>query len=692
MARRFHQVAAAIVWWGAATAALAQAPPPVPPIADVNRTQSYTISSSTPQIQVGFPVFGDCTDLQVTIGGVVTPYLPGIGSWNCASASGSKLSNLPLPIIDMVVNFTPPLTSGTLTIAGAWHSRNLTVPTAPGINRREFEQALSGLTAGQRELYAKIGALYAVGNVPTIADQAAHTFYRGPATGVGQGFPFFGPLNPLDFPPSVPLGNCPLATQLGFVGDGVTDNATSYAAFATSGGTCLQFPAGVFYSSAPYSETFPASTTVTIAGAGQDVTELTFAASVDGLDITFTGGDFVSGSSLQLSGLSITTQGTPGGNAVLINGASGSLASLPKTTAIHDVTFRGHNHSEYWNVDLNLQSIEAVMVHNATFYGPNGVFNQGTGILFNGTMLAQSLILDVSKSNFTFLNYGVHGTGTYQGITVATSTMEGVATGVACGDGSAQESQCIVTGNSIEAAVNNIYANRPGGLIATGNLLIGGVRASSLSTNYAVELSSAAGSVVNGNVVFMTNAGSGQFPSCIDLSAGDGSPGSSFVGNVFTGCTTTEKYSASLSMNVASIGNAINGTPSYVNLPAFGSGNVLLDAGAGDGIWNARFDAELFRVTGAAPSISSCGGGTPGRSATSTSQFGTFTTGTGAPTSCTLTFANPQWAVAAACVAQSTAGPPIATGTVTVGFPSTVLWSFSAGATSTTFNYVCNGN
>lgn len=134
--------------------AFAQAPAPIPPNADTNRIQSYSITSSTAQIAVGFPVYGDCTDLLVTIAGVNQGLASAL--WNCASASGVALSLKPLPITDMVVNFTPPLTTGTLSITGAWHPRNLTVPTAPGINRREYQQTVGALIAAQRELYYSV--------------------------------------------------------------------------------------------------------------------------------------------------------------------------------------------------------------------------------------------------------------------------------------------------------------------------------------------------------------------------------------------------------------------------------------------------------------------------------------------------------------------------------------------------------
>jgi hypothetical protein len=167
--------------------AFGQAPPPIPPLPDVNRTVTYNISGSTAQAAVPFSVFGDCSDIQVQIAGVNQP-LP-TSLWNCASQSGFALNTLPLPITDMVVNLTPALTSGSLTISGAWHARNLTVPTSPGINRREYEQAISTLIAGQRETF---GDLQGLGFVPISAQLAAPscigcvTPYTGAFTTLGS--------------------------------------------------------------------------------------------------------------------------------------------------------------------------------------------------------------------------------------------------------------------------------------------------------------------------------------------------------------------------------------------------------------------------------------------------------------------------------------------------------------------------
>ena len=158
--------ALAAALFAAPIVAYAAPPPPVPPILDQDRYQSYALNSPTDSVQLDFPVFGDCTDIVVQLNGAPLTLNT---QWTCASASGgSDLSILPLPITDMVVTFTPPLTTGFLEVYGAWHPRDLVQPTAPGINRREFNRTVSTLIAAQRELYrfTQVGLPLVLGTTP----------------------------------------------------------------------------------------------------------------------------------------------------------------------------------------------------------------------------------------------------------------------------------------------------------------------------------------------------------------------------------------------------------------------------------------------------------------------------------------------------------------------------------------------
>jgi hypothetical protein len=121
----------------------------VPPVPDADRYASFTLSSPTTVVGVPFAVYGDCSDIQVLSNGVA---LALNSQWTCASASGVALNLQSLPITDMQVTLSPSLSSGTLEIIGAWHPRNTTIPTAPGITRQEYEQEVNTLTSSLREV------------------------------------------------------------------------------------------------------------------------------------------------------------------------------------------------------------------------------------------------------------------------------------------------------------------------------------------------------------------------------------------------------------------------------------------------------------------------------------------------------------------------------------------------------------
>ncbi len=126
--------------------------PDIPPILDVDRYILTNATSDITSIDVTFPVFGDGSDIQVRVAGLVLDP----AKWTFTSRSGIPLNLLPLPISDGTITFDPILAASvgaplTIEILGAWHPRRTIQPTAPGITRREFNQALSTVIAGMRE-------------------------------------------------------------------------------------------------------------------------------------------------------------------------------------------------------------------------------------------------------------------------------------------------------------------------------------------------------------------------------------------------------------------------------------------------------------------------------------------------------------------------------------------------------------
>ena len=103
--------------------------PPVTPIADVDRTQSYTLTASTPYVDLAYPLFGDASDLKVYLDDAE------ITAWSLVSISGGDVSTLPRPLTDGRILFTTPITSGDLEIVYRWRPRQTNLSEASGIKR-----------------------------------------------------------------------------------------------------------------------------------------------------------------------------------------------------------------------------------------------------------------------------------------------------------------------------------------------------------------------------------------------------------------------------------------------------------------------------------------------------------------------------------------------------------------------------
>jgi hypothetical protein len=151
-------------------------PPPVPPVADAPRTQTYAVVSTTSAIDVAFPVYGDGSDLEIFHNSVLMD--PSL--WTLVSKSGTSIATITQPIPDGQIQFSPSLTAGSVIINGKWRPRRVSQPTAPGIARREFNQAFSNIISSQREQHDfVISALRAVPGetppapLPSISDRKA---------------------------------------------------------------------------------------------------------------------------------------------------------------------------------------------------------------------------------------------------------------------------------------------------------------------------------------------------------------------------------------------------------------------------------------------------------------------------------------------------------------------------------------
>lgn len=127
--------------------------PPVPPVADADRYAVYTINGvSTTYLDVTFPVYGDSTDLRVIVDGNELART----DWSLTSASGNPLDSLSQPITDGRVMFSPATVGTVVEIIGERHPRQLAMPTASGIARREFNEVIGSIVSSLRENWRKV--------------------------------------------------------------------------------------------------------------------------------------------------------------------------------------------------------------------------------------------------------------------------------------------------------------------------------------------------------------------------------------------------------------------------------------------------------------------------------------------------------------------------------------------------------
>ena len=91
------------------------------------------------------------------------------------------------------------------------------------------------------------------------------------------------------------------------------------------------------------------------------------------------------------------------------------------------------------------------------------------------------------------------------------------------------------------------------------------------------------------------------------------------------------------------------------------------------------------------PAISSCGGSPPAASAGSNNNQGQFTTGTGAPTACTVTFAVGFPSTASCTISPANAAAGLGGAYISSQSNSAFTVTMTTGETSAKFNYTCGG-
>jgi hypothetical protein len=120
----------------------------IPNVPDAARDVTYNIVSPTTNFSIPFAIYGDCTDLTVTVNNVTQ----NPSAYSCITTSGPSFATAPRPVTNAQVQFAVAVPSGAVRVTGAWHPR-FTMGSASGITRNEFNRTLGTILTRERETY-----------------------------------------------------------------------------------------------------------------------------------------------------------------------------------------------------------------------------------------------------------------------------------------------------------------------------------------------------------------------------------------------------------------------------------------------------------------------------------------------------------------------------------------------------------
>jgi hypothetical protein len=290
-------------------------------------------------------------------------------------------------------------------------------------------------------------------------------------------------------------------TDFGGIGDGVTDNAAAFAkAFAALTGTggVIYFPPGKYVFKSQVSYNLPAGIfSVSIVGAGQDATILTWPGGSGGMSFNYAG----ISSSVHVRDLSLTTGTTNGGNALTLQNAVPN--ANPALTAISDicrVTIRGddgYSATNYWSAGINVVNVSNIQYDNLTIVGAAAPNGNGINLVGLPASSTYSVVHNITKSTFLNLaNCIVYGSFV-QGVTIDQSNFvsnAGTSNGIAV-----PGSQ---TGTLAQLSITNCQFNLPS------NSIVFGTTVNEVTIENNLFISRANSNALNlGNVSFFTIVG-----------------------------------------------------------------------------------------------------------------------------------------------------------------------------------------
>ncbi|MBB5509554.1 hypothetical protein [Paraburkholderia atlantica] len=279
--------------------------------------------------------------------------------------------------------------------------------------------------------------------------------------------------------------------------NGVTDNTAAWRAAVSASDqnqVCVYFPPGHYNFSGPMAYTFPTTgaSSLTVIGAGQDVTHLEFsAANSPGIAVGFTSAF----NSIHIRDLTVAAKVAQGSQGILLTNSEVTNPN-PANTApsdITNVTVRGADGyivANGWQTDAYLYTVSNVNFINDNFLGPYS----STGVQLVGTATNIGVVYNFIGDTFNGTNYGLNYGQYIQGVTVVSSNFNGNQNSIFAPPGGDGLDQLAVLSSQFNAAQNAILLQSPiEATMIEGNFFL-------INNNtVGINLQNYAGAVISGN-------------------------------------------------------------------------------------------------------------------------------------------------------------------------------------------------
>jgi hypothetical protein len=250
---------------------------------------------------------------------------------------------------------------------------------------------------------------------------------------------------------------CPSILDFGGNNGGVVDNSsalTSAIGASPSGKACVYLPAGIYAFASAYTYTIPAGGSLTLLGAGPDVTYLSWAGN-GGTTLNVTG----SSASVHIRDMTFLAGTTLTGDAITLNQTTATLSN-PANTAPSDITnvtcrgIDGYLQSFYWSDCVTVKSVSNINFTNLFVSGPSTV--GGNGVQLTSTATAPGVAYNFQTSTFNWNTFGIFYGNYIQGVTVNQCNFTGGSTGLITPNTAVALDQLTVTNSQFNTTSNGI--------------------------------------------------------------------------------------------------------------------------------------------------------------------------------------------------------------------------------------------